>query len=108
MGVMMVTGNWEEECCQSYRRGAGRRSARSPNMSHSIERAVHRVSPAAACQVRFFIDQHPSFDETNLVRLFRFVQCNIYMVSMHLPHGSDRASAISSYIHFDANKLMIN
>lgn len=55
-----------------------------------------------------FIDQLPSFDETNLVRLFRFVQCNMYMVSMHLPHGSDKASAINSYIHFDANKLMIN
>jgi hypothetical protein len=54
------------------------------------------------------VDQLPPFDETNLVRLFRFVQCDMGMVSMHLPHGSEGACAIRSYIHFDANKLMIN
>ena len=26
-GVILMIGNWEEECCQSYRRDAGRRSA---------------------------------------------------------------------------------
>ena len=54
------------------------------------------------------IDQRWLFDGANLVRLIRFVQCNMDMGSMHLPHGSNKAFAINLYIHFDANKLMIN
>ena len=44
---LSMTDSWEEECHQSNRRSAGRRSAQSPNMFHSAEWAFSSGIPGS-------------------------------------------------------------
>ena len=57
-GVIIMIGNWEEECCQSYRRDAGRRSA---SLRIPVELRFRSIGSEASCRAfDQFAPVHPS------------------------------------------------
>ena len=102
-GVIKMTGNWEEECCQSHRRSAGRRSAplRIPFDAVSglgsvgIMPGVRPVRLPSACRLTLrgalvSGPDHFRSDACNIGRPIDFVQCNIRMDDMHPLHARIR------------------